>query len=81
MDPQNFTLLRGFFALVSPKFLNFPENMALNRLNDFFVTDILLNPHFQQYPPCNQYQQKFWKWVIQNLEDITGQFSEKEVCF
>jgi len=81
MDPQFFTLLRGFFALVPPRMLSFPDNRALDKLNDFFVKNILVNPHFQQYPPSNQYQEKFWKWVIQNLEDITNQFSEEEVCF
>lgn len=68
MDPQLFTLLRCFYALVPTMGLNFPEGISLGRLNDFFLNEILLSSHFQSYPPSYQYQKGYWKWVLQNLE-------------
>ncbi|GLB43496.1 putative lysine methyltransferase [Lyophyllum shimeji] len=36
----------------------------------FFLEHILLNPHFLQYPPSDQYQKTFWKWAIYHLENM-----------
>ncbi|PPQ79867.1 hypothetical protein CVT25_002923 [Psilocybe cyanescens] len=69
MDAQLFSLLRAFFALTSPNALQFPESCSLLTINNFLVQNILLSEHFLAYPPSDQYQQRFWKWVIETLED------------
>ncbi|KAF9486327.1 hypothetical protein BDN70DRAFT_902486 [Pholiota conissans] len=79
MNAQQFTLLRSFFGLTPPVALSFPSHCSINLINSFFVNDILLNPHFQQYPPSIQYQQRFWKWAIENLEELARK-QESEAC-
>lgn len=81
MDPQLFALRGDFFALVPTNKLKFPEKMSLSQLNSFFVDDILLDCHFQKYPPSDQYQIGFWKWAIQHLEELARHIPEDEVCF
>ena len=70
MDPQLFALLRGFFCLIPPKNLSFPSSTSATKLNDFFLHNVLLDAHFQKYPPSQQYQRRFWKWAIEGLEDL-----------
>ena len=77
MDPQLFELRQDLFALIPTNKLKFPENLSLSRLNDFFLNNILLDCHFQKYPPSEQYQIGLWKWVIQHLEELGGHISEE----
>ncbi|KAH9486393.1 Protein-lysine N-methyltransferase EEF2KMT [Psilocybe cubensis] len=78
MDAQLFALLRCFFSLTSPSELQFPDNCSLTQINNFLVNNILLNDHFRAYPPSDQYQQRFWKWAIENLEDRARKCIEEE---
>ncbi|PPQ64306.1 hypothetical protein CVT26_002189 [Gymnopilus dilepis] len=81
MDPQLFALLRQFYALTPPRSLQFPRSCPYQTINEFLVNDILQSPHFQRYPPSSQYQNRFWKWVIQSLEDASSRANEEEAYF
>ncbi|KAJ7044966.1 putative methyltransferase-domain-containing protein [Mycena alexandri] len=63
-----FQILRGYASLIPPNYLQFPSHLEAQTINDFLVHHVLLNPHFQQYPPSKQFQKLFWKWVIPHLE-------------
>ena len=77
MDIQ---LLHPFFALTPPSALKFPSNYSPTEINDFLVNSILRNPHFQQYPPSDQYQRRFWKWAIETLEQLARGCYGQEAC-
>ncbi|KAJ7110321.1 hypothetical protein C8R43DRAFT_1139336 [Mycena crocata] len=66
--PDLFQLLRGFAALIPPNHLQFPSHLEADVIHNFLVDRVLMNPHFQTYPPSKQYQKSFWKWVIDDLE-------------
>ncbi|KAJ7757469.1 hypothetical protein B0H16DRAFT_665219 [Mycena metata] len=68
IHPDLFKILRGYASLTAPIYLQFPAHLEAQIINDFLVDDVLLNLHFQQYPPSKQYQKSFWKWVIPHLE-------------
>ncbi|PPR06599.1 hypothetical protein CVT24_001784 [Panaeolus cyanescens] len=70
MDPQLFILLQDFYSLKPTNKLNFPKGVSPTKINDFLLIDILFDSHFQQYPPSQQYQKQFWKWAIENLEQM-----------
>ncbi|TFK70416.1 hypothetical protein BDN72DRAFT_795188, partial [Pluteus cervinus] len=63
-----FEILAGYAALVPPSSIGYPKQISPLQIHDFCLQYILLNPHFQQYPPSKQYQRSFWKWIVQNLE-------------
>lgn len=77
MDIQ---LLRSFFALTPPSALKFPSNYCPTEINDFLVNNILRNPHFQRYPPSDQYQRRFWKWAIETLEQLARSSDGQGAC-
>ncbi|KAE9409186.1 hypothetical protein BT96DRAFT_1012783 [Gymnopus androsaceus JB14] len=62
IDLELFTLLRDYAALI----------------NRFVVDCILLNPHFQKYPPSKQYERAFYKTVIAKLEDALANSDDEE---
>ncbi|KZT08561.1 uncharacterized protein LAESUDRAFT_648541 [Laetiporus sulphureus 93-53] len=62
-------VLRGFASLC-PSRLQQPPLVGFKEFHDFLLHSILLNPHFQQYPPSKQYQASFWKWAIGLLERL-----------
>ncbi|KAF9055987.1 hypothetical protein BJ165DRAFT_1430026 [Panaeolus papilionaceus] len=78
MDRQLFALLRGFYALTSVNKLQFPKGLSPSVINEFLLSDILLDPHFQQYPPSRQFQKQFWKWAIANLEQMPIEADDDE---
>ncbi|KAF9513011.1 hypothetical protein BS47DRAFT_1010622 [Hydnum rufescens UP504] len=45
---------------------NLPE--PLHTLQGDLVDQIILNPHFEIYPPSVTYQRAFWKYVTQTIE-------------
>ncbi|KAJ7070563.1 putative methyltransferase-domain-containing protein [Mycena amicta] len=68
MHPELFHVLRGYAALLTPHQLKFPSSLPLQLVHNFFLDHLLLDPHFQAYPPSEQYQKSFWKWAIPHLE-------------
>lgn len=67
-----YNILRAYSVLVSPKTLAFPSNLPFTVVHDFILHSILLSRHLQRYPPSINYQLRFWKWVIYNLEGMIG---------
>ncbi|KAF8079091.1 putative methyltransferase-domain-containing protein [Lyophyllum atratum] len=65
-----FDVLRAFASLVPPSKICFPKNLSPLIVHAFFLEQILLDPHFVQYPPSEQYQKIFWKWAIHHLENM-----------
>ncbi|KAJ7157089.1 hypothetical protein C8R46DRAFT_1165547 [Mycena filopes] len=68
IHPDLFQILRGYASLIPPNHLRFPVHLETRITNEFLVENILLNPHFQHYPPSKQYRRSFWKWIIPHLE-------------
>ncbi|OCH95682.1 hypothetical protein OBBRIDRAFT_871167 [Obba rivulosa] len=64
-----FDVLRAYAALYPPRLLQFPREFKFHQVHNFLVDSILLNRHFQEYPPSAQYQASFWKWAIDRLEN------------
>ena len=62
-------ILRSYATLKSPKLLQKPT-VAFQSAHNFLIDHVLLNPHFQEFPPSSQYQLSFWKWAIDWLEDM-----------
>lgn len=70
MDAALFDLMRGYGSLFPPGLLTMPSHLSSPRIHDLFLNSLLLNPHFQAYPPSQQYQRLFWKWAISHLESL-----------
>ncbi|KAI0684765.1 putative methyltransferase-domain-containing protein [Cytidiella melzeri] len=75
MDCRNlpeslYEILRGYAVLCPPRHLRFPADLAFAQVHDFFLSRLLLNPHFIEYPPSSEYQRVFWKWAVSNLEKM-----------
>jgi hypothetical protein len=79
MDSQLFTLLHGFFSLTPLHALRFPSRLSAIQINNFLLNNLLLDQHFQQFPPSSQYQKRFWKWAITHLE-IASRYNIEEAC-
>ena len=62
-------ILHAYSALVPPRQITIPSQ-AFSEVHGFFLTNILLNEHLNQYPPSQTYQRKFWKWALERLEDL-----------
>lgn len=71
-DAALFSLLQAYSALKHPRFLSFPSHLSFLQVHDFVLTCILLDPHMLQYPPSHTYQFSFWKWAIEQLENLLG---------
>lgn len=63
-----FSLLAAFSALLPPSQFSFSKDVSSVKIHDFILSQILLNPLLQQYPPSKQYQSSFWKQALQYLE-------------
>ncbi|KAG6830344.1 hypothetical protein H0H92_001137 [Tricholoma furcatifolium] len=72
LEPELFDILRAYASLAPLKGIKFPEDLGFDAIHTFLVDHILLNPHFLQYPPSEQYQSTFWKWAIHRLEKTTN---------
>jgi len=64
-------ILHAYSALVPPRQISIPPVLAFSEVQCFFLNNILLNEHFNQYPPSQKYQRKFWKWALERLEDLS----------
>ena len=80
MDSQLFTLLHGFFSLTPVNALRFPSRLPAVQINNFLLNNLLLNQHFQQFPPSSQYQKRFLKWAITHLETTSRKYNIEEAC-
>ncbi|OBZ79740.1 Protein-lysine N-methyltransferase EEF2KMT, partial [Grifola frondosa] len=69
-------ILQGFASLQPPRTITFPSSLPWRQVHDFVLNFILLNEHFRDYPPSEQYQSTFWKWAIARLEE----FACAEAC-
>ncbi|THH33146.1 hypothetical protein EUX98_g1047 [Antrodiella citrinella] len=54
-------VLCGYASNLHTKFLSFPTDLSLDRVQVFLVDKILLNRHFSSYPASAQYNKLFWK--------------------
>ncbi|KAJ7654166.1 hypothetical protein B0H17DRAFT_957118 [Mycena rosella] len=68
VHPDLFQILRGYASLIPPKHLQFPSHLEAQAIHDFLVAHILTSAHFHAYPPSQQHQKSFWKWIIPHLE-------------
>lgn len=67
-DPL-FAVLQGYASLTTTRELPDLKTVSFEEAHDFFLNWLLLNPHFQAYPPSRQYQALFWKWAVGRLEE------------
>ncbi|GAV98902.1 Protein FAM86B1 [Lentinula edodes] len=75
---EMFTVFRDYASLVPARFIQIPPNVPFAEINRCLVELLILNPHFQKYPPSKQYQRSFWKIIIGQLEDILTRPSEED---
>lgn len=78
-DPL-FAILQGYASLTAVRILSDLSNITFHEAHDFFLNWLLLNPHFQAYPPSNQYQASFWKWAIGKLETLLASQVRTAFC-
>lgn len=74
-DPiQTVDLVREYARLTPPAHLQPSPAFAgaFNRVHDVLLHEILLDPHLRAYPPAPEYQLKFLKWAVQELETLLG---------
>ncbi|KAI0756301.1 hypothetical protein C8Q80DRAFT_1127820 [Daedaleopsis nitida] len=64
-----FDVLRGYATLRPPRAILKPA-VPFVPTHEFLLNALLLNPHFQEFPPSKQYQRSFWKWAIEWLEEL-----------
>ncbi|KAJ3845499.1 putative methyltransferase-domain-containing protein [Lentinula raphanica] len=60
----------GYAFLAQPRSIELPSGISFAEINRCLVEHIVLNPHFQLYPPSRQYQRAFWKTMIGRLEEL-----------
>ena len=65
-----FAILQGYASLTSIRLLPDISNASFFDVHDFLLNWLLLNPHFQVYPPSEHYQVSFWKWAVGKLEKL-----------
>jgi hypothetical protein len=67
-------LLREYARLTPLAHLQFTSSPpgGFNRVHNALLNEILLDQHLCSYPPAPEYQLKFWKWVIRELESLLG---------
>ena len=61
------------YATLRPARLIIKPDASFVLAHDFLLNRLLLNPHFEQYPPSTQYQISFWKWAIDWLEELMSE--------
>ncbi|KAI0073952.1 hypothetical protein K474DRAFT_125683 [Panus rudis PR-1116 ss-1] len=70
LPPSLLNVLAAYASLTPPKFIEFPENISFAEAQEFFLKHLLLNKHFEKYPPSKQYDESFWKWAVEKLEKL-----------
>ncbi|CAL1694583.1 unnamed protein product [Somion occarium] len=71
LPPSLLNILGAFASLTPTKYIVFPQDLTFAEIHNFLLKFILLNSHFQQYPPASQYQTSFWKSAVEHVEAIT----------
>ena len=64
-------LVQEYARLTPPPHLRLPST-TFDRVHDVLLNGILLDSHLRAYPPAPEYQLRFWKWAIQELEALLG---------
>ncbi|KAI0778766.1 putative methyltransferase-domain-containing protein [Trametes elegans] len=72
-----FYVLRGYATLQAPKTIE-KADVLFFALHGFLLDHILVNRHFQAYPPSKQYQVSFWKWAIEWLEQAASDEARRD---
>ncbi|KAG1754771.1 putative methyltransferase-domain-containing protein, partial [Suillus paluster] len=72
-------LLKGYSALIPPFHLKFPLRCSFTDMHAFLLHQVLLDPHLEQYAPSGRYQQAFWKWAIEHLEQMDKDDEDGEI--
>ncbi|KAL0951759.1 hypothetical protein HGRIS_008431 [Hohenbuehelia grisea] len=75
LSKHQYEILRGYAALHRPNAFILPY-CAFADIHDLLLNGLLLNKHLTDYPPSVEYQQKFWKWAIGQLEAALAECSE-----
>ncbi|TEB38770.1 hypothetical protein FA13DRAFT_1785061 [Coprinellus micaceus] len=76
-----FAVLRRYSYLAPPNRFEFPQDIALGRLQEFLVEKILHNDLLTTYAPSAQYQKTFWRRVIDYLEKRSQEACGKDPDF
>ena len=72
-----FSLLQNFAALTPIRYLEWPTSTPLDVTQDFLIDQLIYSEHFRLYPPSENYQRSFWKWVISKLEERDEEVREE----
>ncbi|KAJ4485676.1 putative methyltransferase-domain-containing protein [Lentinula aciculospora] len=75
---ETFALLQDYASLAPTRFVSIPSNVSFAEINRCLLDLIVLNSHFEKYPPSKQYQRSFWKIIIGQLEDLLTRTSDEE---
>lgn len=70
LHPTLLEVVRGYATLTPIRSLIFPSDLSFELVHNFFLNDILNNPLFLSYPPVAQYQNRFWRWALDHLEEM-----------
>ena len=72
--PRMDALVRAYARLTPLVHLRLPSASpgVFQRIHDELLNEILLGPHLRAYPPAPEYQLKFWKWALAELEALIG---------
>ncbi|OSD03362.1 hypothetical protein PYCCODRAFT_268392 [Trametes coccinea BRFM310] len=68
---QLFDVLRAYAALLPPRSIEL-AGVSFETLHGFLLAHVLLNTHFNDFPPSKQYQLLFWKWAVDRLEQLAS---------
>ena len=68
LPPLLLDLLRGYATLCPVRLLVFPSRLSFGAVHEFLLRDLLFNELFAKYPPALEYQARFWKWTLDNLQ-------------
>ncbi|KAF9225355.1 hypothetical protein BS17DRAFT_751056 [Gyrodon lividus] len=78
-EPTLLSILCAYSALVPTKNLSLPTTLQFNEAHAFFLNKILSSEHSKNYPPSQQYQQSFWKWALEQLENLGRNDQDSEI--
>ena len=69
MRSEVFELIRHYARLVPITELQWPSKTPVCEIQRDLIDHILDNAHFTDYPPSLSYQKRFWKWVVEKIEE------------
>ncbi|KAJ3721890.1 hypothetical protein C8R42DRAFT_64503 [Lentinula raphanica] len=80
MQRDMLDIIVGYAFLAQPRSIELPSGISFAEINRCLVEHIVLNPHFQLYPPSKQYQRAFWKTMIGRLEELLARQEAEVRC-